>query len=105
MEGEDGEQAEGVIPRAIKKIYDQTRELAEKGWSYKMEASFLEIYNEEIRDLLATEKGLKYEIKKVDAKSNDTFVSNLKVHFILEMCTSRLLTLWPWCVSIMGQLF
>ncbi len=50
-----------------------------KGWSYKMEASFLEIYNEEIRDLLATEKGLKYEIKKVDSKSNDIYVSNLKV--------------------------
>ena len=44
-----------------------------------MNASFLEIYNEEIRDLLATEKGLKYEIKKVDAKSNEIYVSNLKV--------------------------
>ena len=44
-----------------------------------MEASFLEIYNEEIRDLLATEKGLKYEIRKVDTKSNDVYVSNLKV--------------------------
>ncbi len=44
-----------------------------------MEASFLEIYNEEIRDLLATEKGLKYDIKKVDAKSNEIYVTNLKV--------------------------
>ncbi len=44
-----------------------------------MQASFLEIYNEEIRDLLATDKGLKYEIKKVDAKSNDIYVTNLKV--------------------------
>jgi len=44
-----------------------------------MEASFLEIYNEDIRDLLATEKGLKYEIKRVDNKSNDVYVSNLKV--------------------------
>jgi len=46
-----------------------------------MEASFLEIYNEEIRDLLATEKGLKYEIKKVDSKTNDIYVPNLKVWF------------------------
>ena len=51
-----------------------------QGWTYKMEASFLEIYNEDIRDLLATEKGLKYEIKKVDTKSNDIYVSNLKVN-------------------------
>ena len=44
-----------------------------------MEASFLEIYNEDIRDLLATEKGLKYDIKKVDTKSNEIYVTNLKV--------------------------
>jgi hypothetical protein len=44
-----------------------------------MEASFLEIYNEELRDLLATEKGLKYDIKRVDSKSNDVYVTNLKV--------------------------
>ena len=47
------------------------------GWSYKMEASFVEIYNEEIRDLLATERGLKYEIKRVDSKSTDIYVTNL----------------------------
>ena len=40
---------------------------------------FLEIYNEEIRDLLATEKGLKYDIKKLNAKSNDIYVTNLKI--------------------------
>ena len=43
-------------------------------------ANFVEIYNEEIRDLLATEKGLKHEIKRVDAKSNDIYVTNLKVN-------------------------
>ena len=47
------------------------------GWQYKMEASFVEIYNEEIRDLLATERGLKYEIKRVDSKSTDIYVTNL----------------------------
>ena len=44
-----------------------------------MKASFLEIYNEDIRDLLATEKGLKYEIKRMDAKTNEVYVTNLKV--------------------------
>ena len=44
-----------------------------------MEASFVEIYNEEIRDLLATEKGLKYDIKRVDTKSTEIYVTNLKV--------------------------
>ena len=44
-------------------------------WSFCL----LEIYNEEIRDLLATEKGLKYDIKKLNAKSNDIYVTNLKI--------------------------
>ena len=51
-----------------------------QGWKYKIVANFVEIYNEEIRDLLATEKGLKHEIKRVDAKSNDIYVTNLKVN-------------------------
>jgi hypothetical protein len=39
----------------------------------------LEIYNEEIRDLLATEKNLKYDIKMCDTKGSDIYVTNLKV--------------------------
>lgn len=42
----------------------------------------MEIYNETIRDLLATPKeakNLTYEVKLVDSKKNDTFVTNLKV--------------------------
>ena len=45
---------------------------------------FTEIYNEEIRDLLATEKGLKYDIKRVNAKSNEIYVSNLKIEDVSD---------------------
>jgi hypothetical protein len=47
------------------------------------QASFLEIYNEEIRDLLATEKNLKYDIKMCDSKGSDIYVTNLKVRIFL----------------------
>ncbi len=48
-----------------------------------MEASFLEIYNETIRDLLATgDSSTKHEIKQVvtsnGKQANDVFVTNLK---------------------------
>ncbi len=43
----------------------------------------MEIYNEEIRDLLATEKNLKYDIKMCDTKGSDIYVTNLKVNIIL----------------------
>jgi len=79
MEGGEDEGQEGIIPRTIRQIFETTRGLDDKGWNYKMEASFVEIYNEEIRDLLATEKGLKYDIKRVDPKSTEIYVSNLKV--------------------------
>jgi hypothetical protein len=55
----------------------------------------LEIYNEEIRDLLATEKNLKYDIKMCDTKGSDIYVTNLKVVILLLVgfaarpCASR----------------
>ena len=79
MEGDETGEYIGIIPKTIHKIFNETRSLVEKGWKYTMDASFLEIYNEEIRDLLATEKGLKYDIKKVDTKSNEIYVTNLKI--------------------------
>lgn len=79
MEGGQSEEQAGMIPKTIQQIFEETQRLVEKGWSYKLEASFLEIYNEEIRDLLATEKNLKYDVKMADSKGADVYVTNLKV--------------------------
>merc|ERR1712156_668004 len=84
MEGDETGEHLGIIPKTITKIFEETSSLVEKGWKYKMEASFLEIYNEEIRDLLATEKGLKYDIKKANAKTNDIYVTNLKIEDVTD---------------------
>ena len=43
----------GIIPRAVEQILDGARRLEEQGWKYTFEASFIEIYNETLRDLLA----------------------------------------------------
>ena len=48
-----------------------------------LQASFLEIYNEEIRDLLAVDKDLKYEIKMTDSKSSELSVTNLRVEEVV----------------------
>ena len=42
----------GIIPRAVQKVLEQAEALKAKGYEYKMEASYVEIYNEQIRDLL-----------------------------------------------------
>ncbi|KAJ2861804.1 kinesin-like nuclear fusion protein [Coemansia aciculifera] len=43
----------GIIPRAVKQIYENTSKLTERGWEYSLEGQFLEIYNETLQDLLA----------------------------------------------------
>ncbi|KAJ1680011.1 kinesin-like nuclear fusion protein [Spiromyces aspiralis] len=55
MEGSD--KNEGIIPRAVRQIYETTERLKEKGWEYTLEGQFVEIYNETIQDLLVVAGG------------------------------------------------
>lgn len=48
--------ADGVIPRATKMIYETVNKLKEKSWTYTMEGNFIEVYNEELNDLLTPAK-------------------------------------------------
>lgn len=43
---------DGMIPQALRQIYSTSKELENRGWKYTMEGSFVEVYNEELRDLL-----------------------------------------------------
>ena len=72
--------ADGMIPRATHQIYETATALQEKGWTYTMEGSFVEVYNEEIHDLLGNSKDLdkkKHEIRHDDQKKQ-TIVTNLR---------------------------
>ena len=73
--GSSGSDSEGMIPRSVRLIFSRCEELKTKGWEYKIEASFLEIYNEQIRDLLGNGKAT-HDIKMVN---NEITVTNLKV--------------------------
>jgi len=42
----------GMIPRAMRQIFESSQRLEKQGWTFTMQASMLEIYNEELRDLL-----------------------------------------------------
>lgn len=57
---------DGMIPRAVHQIYDTAKSLEEKGWKYSMEGSFIEVYNENLNDLLGNAEEFdkkKHEIK------------------------------------------
>lgn len=79
----------GLIPRSLEQIFQASQSLLAQGWKYKMQASMLEIYNENIRDLLLTNKssaaentGKQYTIKH-DANGN-THVTDLT---IVDVCS------------------
>jgi len=65
MQGSGTGAMRGVIPRAMEQVGVYKTQLEAKGWEYQMEVSFVEIYNETIRDLLRSGSGedCKHEIK------------------------------------------
>ena len=42
----------GIIPRSVVQIFDEKKELEKTGWKFVLEVSYLEIYIEQVRDLL-----------------------------------------------------
>ena len=66
---------DGMIPRAVNQIYDTAQSLEEKGWKYTMEGSFVEVYNENLNDLLGKSDEIdkkKHEIKHDMVRSKTT---------------------------------
>lgn len=67
----------GIIPRTIDLLYDCFKQSENLGWTYQLKASFLEIYNEVLFDLLSNDVK-EMEIKMVSAKTpTEIYVSNL----------------------------
>ncbi|KAK0652875.1 P-loop containing nucleoside triphosphate hydrolase protein [Cercophora newfieldiana] len=68
---------DGMIPRATHMIYETVTKLKEKSWTYTMEGSFVEVYNEELNDLLTpnTELKRKLEIRHDDNRKQTTVLN------------------------------
>ncbi|KAK3685390.1 P-loop containing nucleoside triphosphate hydrolase protein [Podospora appendiculata] len=71
--------ADGMIPRATHMIYETVTKLKEKSWTYTMEGSFVEVYNEDLNDLLTPAKEAegkkKLEIRHDDARKQTTVLN------------------------------
>lgn len=81
MEGPENstESNAGMIPRAVEQIYAVAKKLEEQGWEYKMEAQYLEIYNETLRDLLDSNEDQKRHDIKHDQQTGRTTVTDVTV--------------------------
>lgn len=91
---------DGMIPRAVHQIYDTAQALEEKGWKYSMEGSFVEVYNENLNDLLGKPEEFdkkKHEIRHDMQKCKTTITdittvdldSPSKVESILRRATAN----------------
>eukprot|EP00668_Euglena_longa_P041160 GGOE01054168.1.p1 GENE.GGOE01054168.1~~GGOE01054168.1.p1 ORF type:complete len:601 (-),score=200.02 GGOE01054168.1:484-2286(-) len=47
----------GMIPRAVEQIFAEGERLKPRGWEFQLQATFVEIYLEEVRDLLGDTAG------------------------------------------------
>lgn len=69
---------DGMIPLSISKIFEDIKELEAQGWEYTVEGQFVEIYNEQIVDLLeGPTPNVKYEIRHDDTAGLTT-ITNCK---------------------------
>ncbi|KKA28206.1 hypothetical protein TD95_003318 [Thielaviopsis punctulata] len=68
---------DGMIPRATHMIYDTVTKLKEKSWSYTMEGCFIEVYNEELNDLLtpADPRAKRLDIRHDEFRKQTTVVN------------------------------
>ncbi|KAJ5411040.1 uncharacterized protein N7487_005399 [Penicillium crustosum] len=71
--------ADGMIPRAVHQIYETAQGLEEKGWRYSMAGNFIEVYNENLNDLLGNPDELdkkKHEIRH-DMQRGKTTITDI----------------------------
>ena len=74
---------DGMIPQALRMIYENIKNLQDRGWNYTMTGSFVEVYNETINDLLSKsndneKKKNKLEIKH-DMQKSETNITNVTI--------------------------
>ncbi|CAH1153457.1 unnamed protein product [Phaedon cochleariae] len=80
MQGDSSPEHLGMIPRSVNLIFETIDSLAKSNWVYTVKVSFLEIYNDNVRDLLDPKGTQNLEICHNEGKG--TTVSNLKIQQI-----------------------
>ena len=68
----------GLIPRICESMFHEMKE----GTTYKVEVSYLEIYNERVKDLL--KKNSSHNLKVREHPSQGPYVQDLSRHLVLE---------------------
>ncbi len=87
MTGERQGKLRGIIPRAVEQVISNVILMKEDGWTITVTASMVELYNEELRDLLTTAGSVKQQLK-ISNLSGKVTVAGLTA---LEINTTNLI--------------
>ncbi|CAJ0640819.1 11332_t:CDS:2 [Entrophospora sp. SA101] len=88
MQGSNTPESEGMITRAFRHIFSLVNELKSQGWNYTIEGQFIEIYNDNVYDLLKIPRGKFKDIKIThDIEKGSTRIANVKT--VLESATKH----------------
>eukprot|EP00878_Enallax_costatus_P034691 GHUV01038488.1.p1 GENE.GHUV01038488.1~~GHUV01038488.1.p1 ORF type:complete len:540 (+),score=212.10 GHUV01038488.1:727-2346(+) len=65
MSGANTPEHQGMMPRAVNQILESVAQLTEQEWQYTLSASCIEVYNNQLRDLLADGAGSRPEAGRI----------------------------------------
>ncbi|KAG8217665.1 kinesin-domain-containing protein [Butyriboletus roseoflavus] len=73
----------GIIPRAVSTIFSQAKKLKDErggSWNYSIKGSFIEVYNEDLIDLLSSDEatGARREVQIREGKDGSIFWGGLR---------------------------
>lgn len=71
----------GIIPRAVSTIFQRAREVKEERgntWNYTIKGSFIEVYNEDLIDLLSDTSGGRREVQIRENKDGSIIWDGLR---------------------------
>lgn len=77
MSGDRTGSSRGIIPRAVEQIITNSMTMRKDGWNIVVTFSIVELYNEEVRDLLASSGSNKDKLKISNLQGNVTTISGL----------------------------
>eukprot|EP01028_Stygiella_incarcerata_P008826 TRINITY_DN396_c0_g1_i1.p1 TRINITY_DN396_c0_g1~~TRINITY_DN396_c0_g1_i1.p1 ORF type:complete len:718 (+),score=222.19 TRINITY_DN396_c0_g1_i1:130-2283(+) len=80
MEGpqtDSGSDAMGMIPRSVLQIFNTAEAYKARSWDFSLTTTYLEIYNEQIRDLLASDEKSETTLDVKHDREGNVFVQDL----------------------------
>lgn len=80
----------GIIPKSVIQIFDEKKELEKAGWKFNLEVSYLEIYIDQVRDLLLNSSNYIISQNNKIGTASATVINNIEeMNMLFETATKK----------------